>query len=154
MRNVFEHQMDWDHQKLERDRLNREFAKQEAKRKANMPIRYHTAFDDIQKRIDVLRKREQDLLEEQLKLELLPKEPNTTEDGTNSILFKILFTTHGVYYAYVATYIEDQDRWYVSGPNSRNNGGFTWDEMVKWITSAGVKGEIWHVTTYELLAQS
>jgi len=93
------------------------------------------------------------LLREKERIESLPKEPNATEDGTNSILFKIKFLRSSIYYIYVATFIEETNIWYVSGPNQRNNGGYTWDALINWITR-NPEWEIWHVSEYKLLASS
>lgn len=109
--------------------------------------------ESIDARIARLDAAKADLEAEQLRLELLPKEPPAAADGTNCIFFKIRFANNPTAFSYVATWIESENRWYVSGPTQRNNGGYLWDDLVNWITSQPV-WEIWHVTEYGLLAQS
>lgn len=115
--------------------------------------RVGSASDRVLSRISALDEARKVAEAELARIELLPKEPNSTEDGTNSIFFKIKFKNSGSYYSYVATYIDAMGVWYVSGPYQRNNGGYTWDRLVGWITNS-IEWEIWHVTNYELLAKS
>lgn len=93
------------------------------------------------------------LLREKARIEALPKEPKPTDDGDNSILFKIRFSSSTPYYVYVATYVAAMGVWYVSGPTQKNNGGYTWDALVNWITN-NPKWEIWYVSEYTHLASS
>jgi len=111
--------------------------------------------ESIQARIARLDAAKADLEAEQLRLELLPKEPPACEDGTNSILFKVKFNNSFIYYTYVATSVnrETGTLWYISGPVYKNSGGLNWESLIEWITSQP-KWEIWHVSGYDLLAAS
>lgn len=114
--------------------------------KKDKSMRIIQSKEKIQRDLDRLEAEKDRLVQEQLRLDLLPKEPNLFDDGTGVVFFRIKFPNNIVYYSYSAVYVDSgSGRWWVTGPTQKNNGGYTWEELVEWITSFP-KWEIWSVT--------
>lgn len=89
----------------------------------------------------IVEDRMRELEAELARLNSLPTEPDGT-DGANVVWWEMVFANSGGYRTYTYAAVKAGDGlWYTTGPRAPK--GFTWDELVDWISREGVEPGPW-----------
>lgn len=78
------------------------------------------------------------------KLDAQPVEPD--RDEVNLVWFEKSFGTYSRVYTYAAVKADD-GLWYTTGPRSPK--GYTWEELMDWLSQDGPFPVLWEVTDLE-----
>lgn len=103
--------------------------------------------------IDAIQAQINRLAIEAARLEALPSEPELDVDGDAVIWFSVKYNNSDKNYVYVAVWVADKERWYVTGSIAASYG-YTWDQLLVRYFSSNNVWQLYKADKFKFIAAS